>query len=76
MKTNKTRQSASILGVAMFAAAWLIGGPDILSEFGASERLAELLTMPVSMIAFIWIISRDSEMIACERRIFKRLIGK
>lgn len=76
MKNNKSKHTASSLGVSILAAAWLIAGPDILTRFGASERLTELLTYPVAMIAFIWIVSRDKGIIACERRTFKRLIGR
>ncbi len=74
--TSKRKHTALILGVSILAAAWLIGGPDILAKFGVSSEKAELFTLPVAMIAFIWIISRDKDLIACERRAFKRLIGK
>lgn len=76
MKNHKSKHTASVLGVSILAAAWLIGGPDILTKLGASEKATELLTLPVAMIAFIWIVSRDKSFIACERRAFKRLIGK
>jgi hypothetical protein len=76
MKNYKYKHTASILGVSILAAAWLIGGPDILSKFGASEKATELLTLPVAMIAFFWIVSRNKSFIACERRAFKRLIGR
>lgn len=76
MKNNKLKHSASILGVSTVAAAWLIAGPDILLNLGASARVTELLTLPVAMIAFIWIVSKDKKAMACDRRILKRLFGK
>jgi hypothetical protein len=76
MKNQKLKHTASILGVSILVAAWLIAGPDILSSFGASEKLTKLLTLPIAFIAFVWIVSSDKNFIACERRAFKRLIGK
>jgi Na+/pantothenate symporter len=76
MRNHALKHTASILGVSILAAAWMVGGPDILAKFGASERLIEMLTLPVAMIAFLWIVSRDKEAMACERRAFRRLIGK
>jgi len=76
--SNKTYRNRSIvtLGAALLAAAWMIGGPDLLNKFNLSTTVVELLVWVPAMIVFFWSISGNKKFLACERRSFKKLIGK
>lgn len=74
--TSQRKLTVQILSISILAAAWLIVGPDLLIGLGLSEKIAELLTLPVAMMAFLWIISGNHGFMRCEYRAFRRLLGK
>ena len=77
MGNNKTYRNRSllILGAALLAAAWMIGGPDALQRFNWHPKVVELLVWIPAMIVFFWSISSNKKFLACERRAFKKLLG-
>jgi len=77
MGNNKTYRNRSllILGAAVLAAAWMIGGPDALQRFNWHPKVVELLVWIPAMIVFFWSISGNKKFLACERRAFKKLLG-
>jgi len=77
MGNNKTYRNRSllILGAALLAAAWMIGGPDALQRFNWHPKVVELLVWIPAMIVFFWSISGNKKFLACERRAFKKLLG-
>lgn len=77
MSKNKQYRNRSflILGAAICAAAWMIGGPDALQRFNWHPKVVELLVWIPAMTVFFWSISGNKNFIACERRAFKKLLN-
>lgn len=73
---NDKKRTALILGGAFVAAAWLISGPVLLDKWGISGKANGLLIWIPAMIVFFGSIAGDKKKLACERRAFKRLIGR
>ncbi|MCF6219846.1 MAG: hypothetical protein L3J65_01915 [Robiginitomaculum sp.] len=74
-KTYGTK-SWQILGAAFLAAAWMIGGPDILSKLNWHGKVIDLATWIPTIMVFFWSISGNNKFLACERRAFRRLLGR
>jgi len=76
--SNKTYRNRGIiiLGAALLAAAWMIAGPDLLQKFNWHPKIVDILVWVPAMLVFFWSISGNKKFLACERRSFKRLIGK
>lgn len=64
-----------ILGAASLAAAWMIGGPDVLHGLAWHPKVVKLATYVPAIMVFFWSISGNNKFLACERRAFKRLLG-
>ncbi|PHS76772.1 MAG: hypothetical protein COB56_05630 [Robiginitomaculum sp.] len=77
MSNNKTYRNRSflILGAALLAAAWMIGGPDVLQRLDWHPKVVELLTLVPAIMVFFWSISGNKKFLTCERRAFKKLLG-
>ncbi len=73
-KFRKTKISL-ILGTAMLAAAWMIGGPDVLQGFNWHPKLVNFLVFAPSVMVFFWSISGYNKFLACERRLFRKMLG-
>lgn len=77
MSNNKTYRNKSfmILGAAVLAAAWMIGGPDVLQRFNWHPKVIDIATMIPAITVFFWSISGNKNFLACERRAFKKLLN-
>ena len=70
------KKTAIILGSALCAAAWLIAGPDVLKGWGITGTSNQVLVWMPTMVLFFASIASDKQMLACEARAFRRLLGK
>ncbi len=77
MNKKKTYRNNSILilSAAILAAAWMIGGPDVLSKLNWNSKIIDLLVWMPAMTVFFWSISGNKIFLACERRSFKKLLN-
>jgi hypothetical protein len=71
---NFRKQPGAILLMSILAAAWLIGGPDLLAKTGIGESAIGTLTWGPAMIAYFWVISPNRSFLRCEVQTFRRLI--
>ncbi len=78
MRNRKIYKNKSwlILVAAILAAAWIIGGPDILQKLNWHSKIIYFLTWMPAIIVFFWSISGNNKFLACERRAFRRLLGR
>jgi|GEM_PF-3318593 len=77
MKKKKTTKQVTLtLGSSILAAAWLISGPDILSATGWHSKIIDILVWVPAMAVFFFAISPNQAFLECERRAFRRLLGK
>ena len=74
-KQYRTR-SFLILGAAFLAAAWMMGGPDLLQELNWHAKVIDLSTWMPAIMVFFWSISGNKEFLACERRTLWKLLGR
>lgn len=65
-----------ILGVALLAAAWMIGGPDILRTLNWHAKVIDLAIWVPAIMVFFWSISGQKKFLSCERRAFRKLLGR
>ena len=77
MNNNKAYRNRSflILGAAILAAAWLIGGPDVLNKLNWNSKIIDLLIWMPVMAVYFWSFSGNKKFLACERRSFKKLLN-
>lgn len=78
MHNNKSYRTRTflILGAAILAAAWMIAGPGVLGRLNWHMKVVDLLTWVPAIMVFFWSISGNTKFLACERRAFKKLLGR
>ena len=79
MKTERKidrKRTGIVLGGALIAAAWLIGGPELLVKWGISGKANDLMVWLPAMGLYFSLITSHKNTMACEARAFKRLFGR
>ncbi|MBL4854912.1 MAG: hypothetical protein JKY25_11825 [Robiginitomaculum sp.] len=77
MPNNKPFRTRTflILGAALLAAAWMIGGPSVLRGFDWHPKLVNFLVFMPSILMVFWSISGQNKFLSCEHRAFKKMLG-
>ena len=76
MRNTYRHKSWLILSAAILAATWMVAGLEVLGRLNWPTKIIDLLTwMPAIMVVF-WSISGKTKFLACERRAFKKLLGR
>jgi len=66
----------SILFLAVLSAGWIFVSQDVLGSLGVANQTAiEILTY-VPAMGFIVLAGSNREALACEKRFFKKLLGR
>jgi len=70
------KNTVIILGSSIFAAAWLIFGPEVLHGWGVEGNTNDALVWGPAMAIYFAAIAGDKETLACEARALHRLFGR